>query len=137
MKCKFDYSTNVKATTNMQPCTPELFHAVLDNPSVIDTCKEIALHLEACQEGRISREDFEEAKSTLKSDNLPVFCFHAHFSDGHRHNQSAVPSGLSIYDVDHLSIDPRAYYQEKVEGREQELGISFAHISPSGSAMDG
>ena len=135
MNYKFDYSTNVKATTNMQPCTPELFHAVLDNPSVIDTCKEIALHLEACQEGRISREDFEEVKSTLKSDNLPVFCFHAHFSDGHRHNQSAVPSGLSIYDVDHLSIDPRAYYQEKVEGREQELGISFAHISPSGEGI--
>ena len=132
---KFDYSNNVKATTNMQPCTPELLHAVLDNPTVIDTCEEIARHLEACQEGRISREDFEEVKSALKSDFLPVFCFHAHFADGHRHNQSAVPSGLSIYDVDHLAQDPRAYYKEKVEGREEELGISFAHISPSGEGI--
>ena len=132
---KFDFSKSVKATTNMVPCTPELLHAVLDDSLVINTCDEIARHLEACQEGRISRDEFEETKNALKSDYLPVFCFHAHFADGHRSNQSAVPSGLSIYDVDHLAIDPRAYYINKVEGREEELGISFAHVSPSGEGV--
>ena len=74
-------------------------------------------------------------KSQIKADNLPVVCFHASFSDGYRHNQSAVPSGLSIYDVDHLTYDPRAYYMNKVAGRESELGISFAHVSPSGEGI--
>ncbi|MCR5242722.1 MAG: DUF3987 domain-containing protein [Prevotella sp.] len=131
----FDFSNSIKTPAQMQPCTPELLNAALDSQQVDDTCKEIAQHLEQVKQGTLARETFETLKSQLKADNLPVVCFHATFTDGYRHNQSAVPSGLSIYDADHLEMDPRAYYLNKVAGREAELGISFAHISPSGEGV--
>ena len=119
----------------MQPCTPELLNAALDSQQVANTCREIARRLAEVKEGTLTREAFEKLKSQLKADNLPVVCFHASFSDGYRHNQSAVPSGLSIYDADHLALDPRIYYINKVAGREAELGICLAHVSPSGEGI--
>ena len=131
----FSISQSVKTPAQMQPCSPELLNAAMDDPQVCNACQEIARHLAEVKEGTLTREAFESLKSQIKADNLPVVCFHATFSDGYRHNQSAVPSGLSIYDVDHLSIDPRAYYFNKVAGREAELDICLAHISPSGEGI--
>ena len=119
----------------MQPCTPELLNAAMDNEQVADTCQEIASKLQQVKEGTLTREAFEAIKAKLKAENLPVVCFHATFTDGHRSNQSAVPSGLSIYDMDHLTCDPREYYFNKVAGREEELGIDFAHVSPSNEGV--
>ena len=106
-------------------------NAAMDSQQVADTCKEIADKLQQVKEGTLTREAFEAIKAKLKAENLPVVCFHATFTDGHRCNQSAVPSGLSIYDMDHLTCDPREYYFNKVAGREVELGIDYAHVSPS------
>ena len=119
----------------MEPCTPEMMNAVFDNPQVAQACEQIAQGLEEVKKGTRTREDFEEMKSRLKADCLPVFCFHASFPDGHRSNQSAVPSGLSIYDVDHLPEPPRQYYDRKVAGREAELGICLSHITPSSEGL--
>lgn len=127
----FSISKSVKNSNEMQPCTPELLNAAMDSQQVADTCKEIADKLQQVKEGTLTREAFEAIKAKLKAENLPVVCFHATFTDGHRCNQSAVPSGLSIYDMDHLTCDPREYYFNKVAGREVELGIDYAHISPS------
>ena len=132
---KFSISKSIKTPAQMQPCTPELLNAALDSQQVADTCHEIARRLAQVKEGALTREAFESLKSQLKADNLPVVCFHASFSDGYRHNQSAVPSGLSIYDVDHLLEDPRAYYFDKVAGREAELGICLVHVTPSGEGI--
>ena len=134
-KNMFSISESIKTPAQMQPCTPELLNAALDSQQVANTCQEIAKRLAEVREGRLTREAFETMKSKLKADGLPVVCFHATFTDGYRHNQSAVPSGLSIYDVDHLQDSPRAYYYYKVSGREAELGISLAHISPSGEGI--
>ena len=131
----FSFSKSIKTPAQMQPCTPELLNAAFDDQHVSDTCQKIAAKLQEVKEGTLTREDFNNLKTKLKEDNLPVVCFHASFSDGYRHNQTAVPSGLSIYDVDHLEIDPRAYYINKVKGREVELGISLAHISPSNEGI--
>ena len=131
----FAFSKSIKTPAQMQPCTPELLNAAFDDQHVSDTCQKIAAKLQEVKEGTLAREDFNKLKTKLKEDNLPVVCFHASFSDGYRHNQTAVPSGLSIYDVDHLEIDPRAYYINKVKGREVELGISLAHISPSNEGI--
>lgn len=131
----FSICKSIKTPAQMQFCTPEHLNAVFDNQQVSDTCQEIARHLAEVKEGTLTREAFESLKSQLKADNLPVICFHATFTDGYRHNQSAVPSGLSIYDVDHLVEDPRAYYMSKVAGREAELGICLAHVSPSGEGI--
>ena len=127
----FSISNSVRNSNEMQPCTPELLNAAMDSQQVADTCKEIADKLQQVKEGTLTREAFEAIKAKLKAENLPVVCFHATFTDGHRCNQSAVPSGLSIYDMDHLTCDPREYYYNKVAGREVELGIDYAHVSPS------
>ena len=134
-KNNFSYSESIMTPAQMQPCTPELLNAALDSQKVANACHEIAQRLAEVKNGTLTREAFEAMKSKLKADHLPVVCFHAAFSDGYRHNPSAVPSGLSIYDVDHLEIDPRAYYMNKVAGREAELNISLAHISPSGEGI--
>lgn len=131
----FSISKSIMTPAQMQPCTPELLNAALDSQRVQNACHEIAQHLAEVNRGTLAREAFEKQKNKLKEENLPVICFHASFTDGYRHNQSAVPSGLSIYDVDHLEIDPRVYYLSKVAGREAELGISFAHVSPSGEGV--
>ena len=131
----FSICKSIMTPAQMQPCTPELLNAAFDNQHVANTCCEIAQHLAEVKEGRMTREAFDSLKSQLKADNLPVVCFHATFTDGYRHNQSAVPSGLSIYDVDHLMEDPREYYNNKVAGRETELGICLAHVSPSNEGV--
>ena len=99
----FSISNSVRNSNEMQPCTPELLNAAMDSQQVADTCKEIADKLQQVKEGTLTREAFEAIKAKLKAENLPVVCFHATFTDGHRCNQSAVPSGLSIYDMDHLT----------------------------------
>ncbi|MBO6059264.1 MAG: hypothetical protein J6P67_03870, partial [Bacteroidaceae bacterium] len=131
MTTTFSFSESIMTPGKMQPCTPEMLNAAFDNQRVINTCREIANRLKEVKEGKLTRVAFKKVKTTLKEDNLPVFCFHATFSDGYRHNQSAIPSGLSIYDVDELTEDPRTYYMNKVAGREEELGICLSHISPS------
>jgi len=134
-KLYFSFCKSIKTPSQMVPCTPETLNAVFDDQQVTNTCQEIAANLQKVKEGTLTREAFEKLKTQLKEDNLPVVCFHATFSDGYRHNTSAVPSGLSIYDVDHLEEDPRAYYINKVAGREVELGICLAHVSPSNEGI--
>jgi hypothetical protein len=134
-KLYFSFCKSIKTPSQMVPCTPETLNAVFDDQQVSNTCKEIAANLLKVKEGTLTREAFNKLKTQLKEDNLPVVCYHASFSDGYRHNQSAVPSGLSIYDVDHLEMDPRAYYINKVAGREVELGICLAHVSPSNEGI--
>ena len=132
---KFSFSESIKTPGKMQPCTPEMLNAAFDNQRVINTCREIANRLKEVKEGKLTRVAFKKVKTKLKENNLPVLCFHATFSDGYRHNQSAIPSGLSIYDVDELKEDPHAYYMNKVAGREEELNIYLAHISPSNEGV--
>ena len=67
-------------------------------------------------------------KANLKK-RLPIITFHATFKNGRRKNDDAVPSGLSIYDLDHIE-NPRAKWNS-IKERSKELGIVLAHISPS------
>ena len=125
---KFGISNNVKSRV-VRECTPELFRQALDSPLVARVCAEIEDTLEAVRRGEMSKDDFETLKAARKK-MLPVITPHATFRNGRRLNTDAVPSGLSMYDVDHIN-DPRAYYDTKVRGREAELGIVLAHVTPS------
>ena len=127
----FSISNSIKTPGKMKPCTPEALNAMFDNQQVINACREIADLHKDMKEGKLTHEEFDKKKTKLKKEFLPVICFHATYSDNYRHNKSAIPSGLSIYDVDELKEDPRAYYMNKVAGREEELGICLSHISPS------
>ena len=84
--------------------------------------------MEAHRRGELTKEEYETKKAELKK-QLPVATFHATFKNGKRKNEDAIPSGMSIYDLDHIA-NPRAKWAE-IEARKEELGILLAHISPS------
>ncbi len=114
--------------SEVRACTPALLNQALDSPKVAKTCAEIEDALEKCRRGELTQDEYETLKGQLKK-RLPIFTFHATFKNGRRKNGDAVPSGLSIYDLDHIP-NPRAKWAE-IEPRKVELGILLAHISPS------
>ena len=122
----FGIAKDVKSEVRV--CTPELLNEALDSPRVAKTCAGIEDALEACRRGELTEEEYETKKAELKK-RLPIFTFHATFRNGRRKNGDAVPSGLSIYDLDHIP-NPRAKWVE-IEPRKEELGILLAHVSPS------
>lgn len=124
----FGISNNVRSRV-VRVCTPELFHQVVHSPLVGRICAEIADALEAMRRGEMAPEDFDTLKSERKK-QLPIFTPHATFPGGRRLNSDAVPSGLSMYDVDHIPA-PREFFREHVAARVRELGIVLAHVTPS------
>ena len=115
--------------SRVRECTPELFRQMVEAPQTGRTCAEIVDVWEAWKRGELTKEEFEEKKAELKR-RLPIITPHAMFPSGHRRNEDAVPSGLSMYDIDHIA-NPRGYYEEHVAGRIGELGIELAHVTPS------
>ena len=122
----FGIATNIRS--KVQVCTPALMDETLDSAHVAGICAEIEDALEACRRGELTRDEYDTLKGELKK-RLPIFTFHATFKNGRRKNDEAIPSGLSIYDLDHIA-NPRARWDE-IAPRKEELGIVMAHISPS------
>ena len=115
--------------SRVRECTPALFNQVVDNEKTARVCAEIEDALEKVKRGEMKREEFEEYKGEQKK-QLAIFTPHATFPKGRRVNEDAVPSGLSMYDIDHIP-DPRGYFQTMINDRVGELGIVFAHVTPS------
>jgi len=126
----FGIGNNVRS--KVRECTPELFNRALESRVVADVCAQIKDALEAVRRGEMSPEDFETLKGNLKK-ALIIFTFHATFKEGKRKNDDAIPSGLSIYDLDHIP-NPLGKWQE-IEPRKEELGIVLAHITPSSEGL--
>ena len=122
----FGIANNVRSEVRV--CTPELLNEALDSPQVARTCAEIEDALEAYRRGNLTQDEFETMKGKLKK-RLPILTLHATFANGRRKNDEAVPSGLSMYDLDHIP-NPREKWAE-IESRKEELGILLAHITPS------
>ncbi len=112
----------------VQVCTPKLLNEALDNPNVARICAEIRDAWEQKMRGEMSGEDFETLKGNLKK-QLTILTPHATFKNGRRLNAEAIPSGLSIYDLDHIP-NPEGRWAE-IAPRKSELGIVMAHITPS------
>ena len=123
----FGISNSVKSQ-QVQICTPEMLREAIDSPLVAQVCAEIKDAWEQEKRGEITLEEFEEKKGRLKK-QLPILTPHATFRNGRRLNADAVPSGLSMYDLDHIP-DPEGRWRE-IEPRKDELGIVMAHITPS------
>nr|WP_325289244.1 BT4734/BF3469 family protein [uncultured Bacteroides sp.] len=128
---KFGISNNVKSRV-VRECTPELFHQAMRSELVAEVCAEIADGLERLRRGELTKEEYDTLKAGLKK-RLPIFTPHATFKNGRRLNADAVPSGLSMYDVDHLP-NPRGYWEQKrqeLEARGVMRYVVLAHITPS------
>ena len=128
---KFGISNNVKSRV-VRECTPELFHQAMRSELVAEVCAEIADGLERLRRGELTKEEYDTLKAGLKK-RLPIFTPHATFRNGRRLNADAIPSGLSMYDVDHIN-DPRGYWEQKrqeLEARGVMRYVVLAHITPS------
>ena len=111
------------------PCTVDLLNQAIDSAAVKNVCDLIAQVLLKVKQGKMSRTEFENYKKAMKK-QLPVLTPHAIFKNGERKNSEAIPSGLSMYDIDHIE-NPRGYYQSMVADRISELGIVMAYVTPS------
>lgn len=118
---------NVKSS--VVPCTLEALYVAMDSPMTAQICADIAKAVEMTERGEMTPEAFETMKRDKKA-LLPVLTPHATFSDGKRSNKTALPSGLSMYDVDHIP-DPRGYFNTLVRDRCAQLGIVMAYVTPS------
>ena len=128
----FDYIQNIRAQHTV-PCTADILDVVIHSTIVNNICAELADYREQMMRGDMSRDDFATKKAELKR-RLPAFCFHAHFKNGRRLNAEAIPSGLSILDIDHIP-SPETFYNEKVKERTKELGIVLVHMTPSAEGL--
>ena len=103
-------------------CTEEVFDQAIQDPSVASNC-----------------EMYANTHDDKYKRRLPGICFHAWFADNKRHEESAQPSGLFIFDIDkmkdNLGTDARTFYHEHVEPRISELSILVAHITPSSDGL--
>ena len=122
----FGIANNIRS--EVRECTPDLLNQALDSLQVARTCAEIEDALEKSRKGEITQDEYETLKGQLKK-KLPIITFHATFQNRRRKNDEAIPSGLSIYDLDHIP-NPREKWAE-IEARKVELGILLSHISPS------
>ncbi|MEE0985018.1 MAG: BT4734/BF3469 family protein [Bacteroidaceae bacterium] len=127
----FGISNSVKSQ-QVQICTSEMLREAIDSPLVAQVCAEIKDAWEQEKRGEITLEEFEEKKGRLKK-QLPILTPHATFRNGRRLNADAVPSGLSMYDLDHIP-NPEGRWRE-IEPRKEELGIVMAHITPSAEGL--
>ena len=124
----FGISNNVRSR-EVRTCTRELFLKAVRSDYVARVCAGIADTWEQWKRGELAREEYDTVKNREKR-RLPIFTFHATFPGGRRLNADAVPTGLSMYDIDHLDA-PREYFAHVVEERAGELGIVLAHVTPS------
>ena len=129
----FGISQSVRSR-GVQVCTPELFHQATQSSRVKDVCAQIEDALERKRRGEICQEDYDAMKTQLKS-QLPILTPHATFKNGRRLNAEAIPSGLSIYDKDHIP-NPKGYWEVKseelrVKNPSALERILLVHVTPS------
>ena len=129
----FGISQSVRSR-EVQVCTPELFHQATKSSRVKDVCAQIEDALERKRRGEIGQEDYDTMKTRLKN-QLPILTPHATFRNGRRLNADAIPSGLSIYDKDHIA-DPTGWWKAKseelrVKNPQVLARILLVHVTPS------
>ena len=119
--CKNGRSAQVLA------CPLEKFNEIVDSPQVAQTCRLLA---------KVDH-DSDEAKRLKQQ--LPLLMFMANYSDGHRHAESAVPTGMAYLDLDELNGEhPREAWQRIVQAllmKELENLVVLVHVSCSGKGL--
>lgn len=131
------YTYKNSATNSKEPtkeCSKEKFLEILGSAIVAKKIAEYRADLKKLEKGDITKNFFDDRKKLTKG-SLPVFMFQAReFINGERNSDNALPSGMSPFDLDHIG-DARAYYNNNVESRIEELGIVCAHVTPSGEGL--
>ena len=122
----FCYQESVSKGTP-KPCTPEIWDNLIDSPEVKNICDRIAaLDPEA--------PDYNDRKQALKR-RLPIIIPHAaSFRNGKRISADAIPSGLAMLDVDHVS-NPRDWFESIDKQLLSDNKIYLVAITASGQGL--
>ena len=122
----FCYQDKVNAGVP-QVCTPEIWDQLIDSPEVKSICDQIAA-LDT------TTPDFNDRKQALKR-RLPIIIPHAaSFRNGKRVSADAIPSGLAMLDVDHVS-NPRDWFESIDKQLLSDNRIYLVAITASGQGL--
>ena len=122
----FQYQDKVNAGVP-QVCTPEIWDQLIDSPEVKSVCDQIAA-LDT------TTPDFNDRKQALKR-RLPIIIPHAaSFRNGKRVSADAIPSGLAMLDVDHVS-NPRDWFESIDKQLLSDNRIYLVAITASGQGL--
>ena len=120
------YQESVTKGTPM-PCTPEIWDQLIDSPEVKSICDQIAT-LDP------QTPDYNDRKQALKR-RLPIIIPHAaSFRNGKRVSADAIPSGLAMLDVDHVS-NPRDWFESIDKQLLSDNRIYLVAITASGQGL--
>ena len=122
----FCYQDKVNAGVP-QVCTPEIWDQLIDSPEVKSICDQIAA-LDT------TTPDYNDRKQALKR-RLPIIIPHAaSFRNGKRVSADAIPSGLAMLDVDHVS-NPRDWFESIDKQLLSDNRIYLVAITASGQGL--
>ncbi len=122
----FQYQDKVNAGVP-QVCTPEIWDQLIDSPEVKSICDQIAA-LDP------TTPDYNDRKQALKK-RLPIIIPHAaSFRNGKRVSADAIPSGLAMLDVDHVS-NPRDWFESIDKQLLSDNRIYLVAITASGQGL--
>lgn len=108
----------------VEPLTAEKLESVMESKYVNDLMT------------KIGQESDKEKQNELKV-QLPSILYQCQYPEnGVRPTKdTAIPSGFCMHDWDHMPQNPSVFYWENIAGREEELGIVFAHITSRGEGL--
>ena len=122
----FQYQDKVNAGVP-HVCTPEIWDQLIDSPEVKSICDQIAA-LDP------TTPDYNDRKQALKR-RLPIIIPHAaSFRNGKRVSADAIPSGLAMLDVDHVS-NPRDWFESIDKQLLSDNRIYLVAITASGQGL--
>ena len=123
---RISYQKSVSAGTP-EALTKEIWDQLIDSPEVKNICDRIAA-LDP------TAEDYNDRKQALKK-RLPIIIPHAQsFKNGKRISADAVPSGLAMLDVDHVT-NPRAWFESIDKQILSDNKIYLVAITASGHGL--
>ena len=126
MNTRICYQQSVTSGQPM-PLTKENWDQLIDSPEVKNICNRIAA-LDP------TAEDYNDRKQALKK-RLPIIIPHAQsFKNGKRISADAVPSGLAMLDVDHVT-NPRAWFESIDKQILSDNKIYLVAITASGHGL--
>ncbi len=92
-----------------------------------DQFSKVLNRAKAKKDAAMRRKDWNNDR---KKKSLLYLCTNAqNFTDGHRHQGSAVDNGMYAFDNDDPDVNPLDLYNNKIRGREKALGIAFMENS--------
>ena len=132
----FSYISTIRGAAVPQPCTEEAFYTIVRNARTADVCAQLRDLLEDRRRGSIGTDEYNERKRLLKM-QLPAFCFHATFGGKPRRIENAVPSGLSIYDLDNVAAPAERWREIRavLAAKGVLSAVGLAHTTPSGEGL--